>query len=1246
YEDDCYVQVNTWAIDGEYGGTVLRIDESNIVGLNSGIYPMRVVETEEAVGTMHLMNITLQEGGAITDAVYGNFCGTKSQDIVCSGGTSIRLLQTQSPSEAGGGLKQLQTIHSQQVFGVIRSLLPFRLTGGTKDFLVVGTDSGKITVLEFMVELSRWEVRHSETYGKTGCRRITPGQHLASDPKGRAIMVGAVEKQKLVYIMNRDASNRLTISSPLEAHRSHAIHFDIVGVDVGFENPIFAILEVDYSEHDDGTLGVADAVKSLVYYELDLGLNHVTRRWSEPVLRSANKLIAVPGGTDGPGGVLVCSEGWIVYKNERHPEVPCRIPQRARPVNTNVDVRSEVLIVAAATHKQRDLFFVIVQSELGDLYKVTLTYVNDQVSAVKVKFFDTLPPAVALCITKTGYLFAASEASKHYLLQFQSIGDNDNTAEAHSFQEYVPSFTLRRLTNLALVESLDSLAPITQLLVDDLANEHTPQMYALCGQGNRSTLRVLRHGLSITEVACSPLPHIAKAVWCLKAQHDDAVHKYIVVSFEDNTLVLEVGESVEEVTTTGLTKEVGSLLVGLLADDSIVQIHRQGFNHVRQYHGVMQFKAPGKKVIEKCSANARQVVLSMAGGTLIYFELNAAGDLAEVGRTETLGEISSLDIGPVPEGRQRFPFLAVGSYDGNVRILNLDPNNLFADQTLLALPGSHPHSLCFAQLQHEPHTDALGGHALFLSIGMENGVFQQSRIDPLTAKVLDTRTRFLGVKPVKLVRVQVQGKQAILGLSSRGWLSYFYGARRQLTPLSCEPLSYASAFLSEQCSEGVVAVAQDELKILTLDALGQVFNQQVVPLQYTPRQAIVHGVTRRLLVLEADHNALTADENGSPSVGFETGTFPLTDDNDDDDDEEEENHLLNYRPPIPDGAGHWASCLRVIDPLTCETVLCHSFDANERAMCMSTCVFHDRGGETFLIVGSVLHMKLHTGTSVTQEGLLRVYRLVEGASLVLVHTTELDGIPYAMCEFQGRLLVSVGKILRIYDLGKKKMLRKCENRNFPSTIVKLTTAGARIYASDNHHSFHFVRYRADDNQLVIFADDFVPRCISASTLVDYDTMAGGDKFGNVFVTRLPSEVSDQVENPSGNRMLWDAHLLNGAPNKVEQVCQFYVGETITSMVRTRLVPVGKEAIVYTTVMGRIGALIPFSYMRQEAPPLCGRDHLSYRSYFIPVKDVADGDLCDQFGMLSAEKQLKIAQDMDQTPMEVLKKLEDIRNGLL
>lgn len=39
---------------------------------------------------------------------------------------------------------------------------------------------------------------HIETFGKTGCRRIVPGQYLAADPQGRAIMISAVEKQKLV----------------------------------------------------------------------------------------------------------------------------------------------------------------------------------------------------------------------------------------------------------------------------------------------------------------------------------------------------------------------------------------------------------------------------------------------------------------------------------------------------------------------------------------------------------------------------------------------------------------------------------------------------------------------------------------------------------------------------------------------------------------------------------------------------------------------------------------------------------------------------------------------------------------------------------------------------------------------------------------------------------------------------------------------------------------------------------------
>ncbi len=83
-------------------------------------------------------------------------------------------------------------------------------------------------------------------------------------------LTGAVEKQKLVYILNRDSAAKLTISSPLEAHKSHTIQYYITGVDVGFENPIFAAIELDYSEVDNDPTGQAfqEAQKHLTYYEV------------------------------------------------------------------------------------------------------------------------------------------------------------------------------------------------------------------------------------------------------------------------------------------------------------------------------------------------------------------------------------------------------------------------------------------------------------------------------------------------------------------------------------------------------------------------------------------------------------------------------------------------------------------------------------------------------------------------------------------------------------------------------------------------------------------------------------------------------------------------------------------------------------------------------------------------------------------------------------------------------------------
>ncbi len=62
-------------------------------------------------------------------------------------------------------------------------------------------------------------------------------------------------------------------------------------------------------------------------------------------------------------------------------------------------------------------------------------------------------------------------------------------------------------------------------------------------------------------------------------------------------------------------------------------------------------------------------------------------------------------------------------------------------------------------------------------------------------------------------------------------------------------------------------------------------------------------------------------------------------------------------------------------------------------------------------------------------GILRTYRTTPtGERLDFVHDTPVEEFPAALCAYQGRLLAGIGQRLRLYDMGKKKLLKKGENR--------------------------------------------------------------------------------------------------------------------------------------------------------------------------------------------------------------------------
>lgn len=1200
---------------------------------------------------MFLYSLTIKPPTHIVQAVVGQFAGTKEQLIITGSGSQLSLLR---PDPQQG---KVNTILTHDVFGIIRSLAAFRVAGSNKDYLIIASDSGRITIIEYVPAQKRFQRIHLETFGKSGVRRVVPGEYLCCDPKGRACLIASIEKNKLVYVLNRDSQAELTISSPLEAHKPGVIVIAMVALDVGYANPVFAALEIDYGEVDQDSTGQAleELETQLVYYELDLGLNHVVRKWSEPVDPSASLLFQVPGGSDGPSGVLVCGTENITYRHSNQEAFRVPIPRRR---GATEDASRKRTIVSGVMHKLKsnEGFFFLLQTEDGDLFKVMIDMIEDdkgnatgEVRRLRVKYFDTVPVATNLCILKSGFLYVASQAGNNAFYQFQSLAEEDDevvfTSDDYPTDpkaSYEPAyFYPRPAENIALVESIPAMNALIDSKIANLTGEDAPQIFSVCGSGARSTFRMLKHGLEVNEIVASELPGIPSAVWTLRLSREEEYDAYIVLSFSNGTLVLSIGETVEEVSDSGFLTSVPTLAAQLLGENGLVQIHPKGIRHIKNGE-VTEWAAPQHRSIVAASTNANQVAIALSSGEIVYFEMDSDGTLAEYDeRKEMSGTVTCLSLGDVPEGRVRSSFLAVGCDDCTVRILSLDPDTTLENKSVQALTAA-PTSLAIIAMEDS----SSGGNTLYLHIGLHSGVYLRTVLDEITGELTDTRQKFLGPKAVRLFQVTVQNSTCVLALSSRTWLGYSNPITKNftLTPLNYSDLEWGWNFCSEQCEEGVVGIQGQSLRIFSVDRLGDNLIQTSMPLTYTPKKLVKHPDEPVFYTVEADNNTIPPELvakllEDPKAVNGDAKVLPP----------EDFGH--------PRGSFRWASCINVIDPLGDEPSIIRTvhFEDNEAAVSATVVPFHSQDNEHFLVVGTAKNLVVSPRSF--DEGYLYVYRLLEGGrELEFIHKTKVEEPPHAVIPFQGRLLVGFGKTLRLYELGMRQLLRKAQGDVAPQQIVSLNGYGSRIIVGDVQQGITYVVYKPASNKFIPFVDDTINRWTTCTAIVDYESVAGGDKFGNMYIVRCPEKTSIEAdEEESGLHLLNSREYLHGTSARLNLMCHFFTQDIPTSITKTSLVVGGQDILVWSGIMGTIGVFIPFvsredtdffqsleSHLRNEDAPLAGRDHLMYRSYYAPVKGVIDGDLCERFTLLPNEKKQMIAGELDRSVREIERKLSDIR----
>ena len=80
--------------------------------------------------------------------------------------------------------------------------------------------------------------------------------------------------------------------------------------------------------------------------------------------------------------------------------------------------------MCSATHKTKTMFFVLAQTEQGDVFKITLQVEDEVVTEIRMKYFDTIPVAVSMTVLKTGFLFVGAEFGNHTLYQIAHLGKN------------------------------------------------------------------------------------------------------------------------------------------------------------------------------------------------------------------------------------------------------------------------------------------------------------------------------------------------------------------------------------------------------------------------------------------------------------------------------------------------------------------------------------------------------------------------------------------------------------------------------------------------------------------------------------------------------------------------------------------------------------------------------------------------------------------------------------------------------
>ncbi|CAF0914954.1 unnamed protein product [Adineta steineri] len=1142
--------------------------------------------------------VTVQQPTEVTAVATGYFTSSTELNLIVAKNTHFEIYIITCE-----GIKLIKDV---SIYGRIKILKCFRLSNMNKDVLFILTDKSHGMILDCQkTENEPYEIL-TKCHGslKDNNRTSIQPPSCTIDTKHNLILLRISEGIiKLIYL--KDLTSKNLEAYNIKINEQYIIDIQFLS---DHQKPTFIIL---YSRKPESYYINSNELEEyyLCTYEIELKERDIRRlTWTEKLTLSKASFLIPIGQNDFSALVIGRNSIEICKENNKRLEIKSSLLQKT----------TSIICYCTIDEGYRYLL----SDDCGKIYLLILEYdkhnenLSTTITDIKLDLLGEISISRYIIYLNNNLAFIGSNFGDSQLIRIFSEQQNGSHFE--------------------IIESYANLGPILDMCFIDVERQ-SQQLVTCSGNRKDSSLRFIRTGIGIHEHASIDLRNI-KGIWALKINNQYDNH--LVVAFFDQTRLFYLqNDEIEEVELSAFDYQHQTLFCTNVTSNQYLQITTYSIRLIGNSGQdlLIEWKNMNNE-ITVASANTTQCVCA-SGNQLFYFEIGSRS-LTEINKCELPHNIACLDITPLDLREERTNLCVIGLWTQiSIWICRLPTLDILHKELLTS--DTLPRSAVMITFDDQPYVfvSLADGPIIYYLLNSEQGLLYERK------KVS------LGTKPTTLTICQhtdlfnsstVSSRTVLFACSDHPSVISLSNNKIVFSSVNLHEIVCICSFNSEYYGSsltlvtdmGVILGRIDDIQKLHVRSL--VLGESVQRIVFMDEEKIYIILTQYMDVYKSD-SIVSICKQAHQKIDCTTKIKGIEE-------------LTNLQ------SSNTSHSIVILDQHTREARISVKLLNNEEATSLCIITFTDDSATPYIVVGTTIGFE--NDDDEQRLGRLILFRY-KNNQLNMITEKEINGSPYKILPFQGKLLVAISNSVRLYkfSLEKQELIQQPESYMGRMKCLELKIKDDFILFSDLLGSLTILRYNINENKFEEIARNIYPQLTTACEFIDDDTFLCSESDGNLISYNKNSDSTKEQERTILNEL--------GLYHLGEEINTFRHGCLVTQQTTESTISL-ENCILMGAISGYIGLvlqlpptlyqlLMSLQLILAEYVTSIGKiDHSSWRSFRLDGRSnvsygFIDGDLIETYLDLPKTVQLELITNshkgnniqLNTTVEELVKLIEEL-----